>query len=201
MEPTLPTVCAIISQRRTPSATMASVHACELPDDALLRTYLSGGAYADCYVTELAGSVSHAEYVEAFYTTAVFKLERQLLSWFVARPSTDRQAGELASGKLASFAAWSVEARGPNQVLLSDFQGRTRSWLMIAPAADNQSTRLFFGSAVVPVLNRRTGEARMGTVFRALLGFHKLYSRVLLRAAVTRLARSSPLSNEPRRDA
>jgi hypothetical protein len=180
---------------------MASVQACELPDDALLRKYLSGGAYADCYVTELAGSVSHAEYVEAFYTTAVFKLERQLLSWFVARPSTDGQAGDLASGKLASFAAWSVEARGPNQVLLSDFQGRTRSWLMIAPASDNQTTRLFFGSAVMPLINRGTGEARMGTVFRALLGFHKLYSRVLLRAAVTRLTRSRPLSNEPRRDA
>jgi hypothetical protein len=32
----------------------------------------------------------------------------------------------------------------------------------------------------------------MGFAFRALLGFHKLYSRVLLRAAVARLARSAP---------
>ncbi len=168
---------------------MTSIRACELPDDALLRRYLSGGAYADCYVTEVTGVISHAEYVEAFYTTAVFKMERLLLSWFVARPSTDAQAGELASGNRTSFAAWSVEARKPDQLLLSDFQGRTRSWLMSAPASNNQ-TRLYFGSAVVPIVNRRTGEGSMGPAFRALLGFHKLYSRVLLRAAVTRLARS-----------
>jgi hypothetical protein len=136
--------------------------------------------------------ISHAEYVEAFYTTAVFKLERLLLSWFVARPSTDAQAGELAAGNRTSFAAWSVEAREPDQLLLCDFQGRTRSWLMSAPASNNQTTRLFFGSAVVPIVNRRTGEARMGSAFRALLGFHKLYSRILLRAAVNRLARSQP---------
>jgi hypothetical protein len=171
---------------------MTSIQACELPDDALLRRYLSRGAYADCYVTEVARVISHAEYVEAFYTTAVFKMERLLLSWFIARPSTDAQAGELASGKRISFAAWSVEAREPDQLLLSDFQGRTRSWLMSAPASNSRTTRLFFGSALVPIVNRRTGEARMGSAFRALLGFHKLHSRILLRAAATRLARSRP---------
>lgn len=168
---------------------MTSILASELPDNALLRAYLNGGAYADCYVTEVAKVISQAEYVEAFYTTAVFKLERLLLAWFVAHPSTDAQAAELASGKRSSFAAWSVEARAPDQLLLSDFQGRTRSWLMSVPASNNQTTRLFFGSAVVPISNRPTGEARMGATFRALLGFHKLYSRVLLRAAVNRLAR------------
>jgi hypothetical protein len=172
---------------------MTSIQACELPGDALLRRYLSGGAYADCYVTDVARAISHAEYVEAFYTTAVFKLERLLLSWFVARPSTDAQAGELASGQRTSFAAWSVEAREPDQLLLSDFQGRTRSWLMSATASNNQTTRLFFGSAVVPIVDRRTGETRMGAGFRALLGFHKLYSRVLLRAAVNRLTCSRPV--------
>ena len=174
---------------------MASIQACELPDNALLRRYLGGGAYADCYVAELGWRVSNAEFVEAFYTTAVFKLERLLLSWFAARPSTDAQARELASGKLTSFAAWSVEAREPNQLLLADYQGRTRSWLMSAPSSNNQTTHLFFGSAVVPMVNKRSGEARMGVAFQALLGFHKLYSRVLLRAAVTRLAR--PRSTEP----
>lgn len=87
------------------------------------------------------------------------------------------------------FAAWSVEARAPDPVLLCDFQGRTRSWLMTVSAADNQATRLYFGSAVVPTVDRRTGEARMGIVFRALLGFHVRYSRILLRAASNRLPR------------
>ena len=63
---------------------MASIQACELPENALLRGYLGRGAYVDCYVTELARHVHHSEYVEAFYTTAVFKLERLLLSWMVA---------------------------------------------------------------------------------------------------------------------
>lgn len=43
-------------------------------------------------------------------------------------------------------------------------------------------TTLYFGSAVVP--RKRGG---MGWPFTALLGFHKLYSRVLLGSAVRRL--------------
>lgn len=172
---------------------MASVRTCELPEHALLRRYLDRGAYADCYVTEIARPVQHPEYVEAFYTTAVFKLERLVLAWLVARPSTDAQAGELARGHRTSFAAWNVEARESDQVLLSDFQGRTCSWLMSAPIAGSRSTRLYFGSAIVPIVDRRSGQRRMGLTFRALLGFHRLYSRVLLRAAVSRLgATSSP---------
>ena len=170
---------------------MAAIQVCPLPDHALLRKYLESGAYTDCYVTEVAGQVSHAAYVEAFYTTAVFKVERQLLAWFVARPSTDAQAKELADGGSQSFAAWSVEARSTDQLLLCDFQGRTRSWLMTVPASRGGSsvTRLYFGSAVAPIVDRRTGAAKMGFGFSALLGFHKLYSRVLLRAAVLRLGR------------
>ena len=166
---------------------MTSIRACELPGESLLRRYRDCGAYTDCYVAALARPVSHAEYVEAFYTTAVFKLERLLLAWFVARPSTDAQAHCLAIGQLKTFAAWDVEARAPNQVLLTDFQGRTRSWLMSTPSPDGQSTKLFFGSAVVPVVDRRSGRKKMGFAFKALLGFHKLYSRMLLRSAVLRL--------------
>ena len=81
---------------------MASIRACELPGDALLLKYLHGGAYTDCFVTEVARRATHAEYVEAFYTTAVFKLERLLLAWFISRPSTDLQARELASGLRAA---------------------------------------------------------------------------------------------------
>ena len=167
----------------------SGVEAGELPDDALLRKYLHAGGYADCFFIDVGRAVPHAEFVEAFYTTFVFRLERLILSWFASRPSTDLQARELAAGTLDAFAAWRVEARAPDQLLLCDFQGRTRSWLMRVPSSDNQSTRLYFGSAVVPSPDRHSGEARMGVVFRALLGFHKLYSRILLRAAASRLAR------------
>jgi hypothetical protein len=167
---------------------MAAIHACELPAGALLRKYLNAGSYADCYVTELAAPVSHAAYVEAFYTTAVFGVERWLLARLVSRPSTNAQARALAGGTLDAFAAWTVEGRAANQLLMCDIAGRTRSWLMVAhnDAPGPQRTRLYFGSAVVPA--RRSGASSgLGLTFRALLGFHKLYSRVLLRAASARL--------------
>jgi hypothetical protein len=170
---------------------MPSIQACPLPEQALLATYAKDGAYTDCYATDVAGPVSHAAYVEAFYTGTLFKLERQLLAWFVSRPSTDAQARELAAGAWGTFAAWRVEARSTDQLLMCDMSGRTRSWLMVAPAGQGGPavTRLYFGSAVVPVVDRASGQARMGFGFEALLGFHKLYSRALLHAARSRLAR------------
>jgi hypothetical protein len=176
---------------------MPSIHQCELPHGALLSKYQNGGAYADCYVTQTARHVSHAEYVEAFYTTPLFKLERLLLAWLVSKPSTDAQASQLASGILDSFAAWSVEERREDQLLMCDFQGRTRSWLMVVPMEDENSggTRLYFGSAVVPARATRAGARTpgLGLTFRLLLGFHKLYSRALLFSAKSRLMRQVPV--------
>lgn len=161
----------------------------ELPPLALLSRYREGGGYADCYATEVDHAVSHATFVEAFYTTAVFRLERFVLRWLVARPSTDEQARQLARGGAESFAAWRVEARAPDQLLMCDFTGRTRSWLMVQPMPGGSAagTRLLFGSAVVPVVDARSGKSGMGLSFRLLLGFHKLYSRLLLAAARSRL--------------
>jgi hypothetical protein len=50
--------------------------------------------------------------VEAFYTTAIFKLERWLLARLLKLPSTDAEAARLAASALHAFAAWSVESRG-----------------------------------------------------------------------------------------
>lgn len=179
---------------RTPSIHhMPSIQQCELPYGALLSKYQNGGAYADCYTTEITQHVSHAEYVQAFYTTSLFKVERRLLAWLVSKPSTDAQASQLASGTLDSFAAWSVEERREDQLLMCDFQGRTRSWLMVVPAEGESaaSTRLYFGSAVVPARAPRAGAQTpgLGLTFRLLLGFHKLYSRALLFSAKSRLMR------------
>lgn len=173
---------------------MPAVRLCELPTSALLHRYSDSGGYVDCYVAEIDRTVTHAEFVEAFYTTAIFKLERLILR-LVSRPSTDLQAKQLAQGNLSSFAAWSVEGRAPDQLLLADFMGRTKSWLMVAAPgeADSPGTRLFFGSAVVPVRNRTVGRSSLGFGFNALLGFHKLYSRVLLGAARSRLSRQTPV--------
>ena len=168
-----------------------AIETCGLPEAALLKRYRDGDGYTDCYFVDIPDRVSQTEYVTAFYTTWVFKLERWLLKWLVSRPSSDLQARALAAGELDAFAAWTVEARASDQLLLCDFHGRTRSWLMSSVVPERQGTRLFFGSAVVPGSRKATGQARMGLAFTALLGFHRLYSRILLRAAARRLARRS----------
>jgi len=174
------------------------ITACALPANALLEAYRATG-YADCYTTSIGRDVSHAEYVEAFYTTLPFRLERLILKLGVARPSTDAGVRALANGTADAFAAWHVEARAPGQLLLCDFQRRTRSWLMVASegSVSAPETRLYFGSAVVPPRRAAAGPSSMGLVFGSLLGFHKLYSRILLRAARRRLA-AQPDRSPPR---
>ena len=131
-------------------------------------------------------SVSHVDFVTAFYTTGLFKLERLILRWAVSRPSTDAEARELATRERDAFAAWTVEHRSENQLLMRDLYGRTRSWLMTA--AEEGGTRLYFGSAVLPTRSSTSKPPVMGVRFQALLGFHRLYSRLLLNAARRRLS-------------
>jgi len=172
------------------SAGATPIRACTLPEEALLSKYTRAGAYTDCYTTEIARPVSHAAYVEAFYTGPLFKVERFLLALLLSKPSTDAQARDLASGALNKFAAWRVEARCADQLLMCDFLGQTRSWLMIGPPGDSASgTRLYFGTAVVPARDKVSGQATFSFAFKALLGFHRLYSRGLLYTARSRLAR------------
>lgn len=164
-----------------------------MPAAALLRKYQDGQGYSDCYVTEIPLAVSHAEFVAAFYTTRLFKVERALLTWLAALPSSDAGAQALAAGRVGTFAAWRVESRAVGQLLLADMLGRTRSWLMAEPAGAG-GTRLYFGSAVVPKRKAAGGKQTMGVAFHALGGFHRLYSRLLLGAACRRLLAARPHS-------
>ena len=168
---------------------MFSIKQCPLPDHALLNTYKQNGAYTDCYTTEISGDVTHSQYVQAFYSTAIFRLERLILKWAVSKPSSDTQVALLAAGETNTFAAWSVEERCENQLLMCDYQNRTRSWLMIeaVEGEDGIKTRLYFGSAVVPMKKSKTGKPSLGFIFDALHGFHLLYSVALLASAKSRL--------------
>ena len=178
---------------------MATIVSCELPGHALLDKYrnrsqsTSAGAYTDCFSVQVDGVITLSEFVYAFYTTIVFKLERVILQYLAGRPSTDRDARHLADAATNSFAAWSVEDRAEDQLLMCDFRRRTRSWFMVEPvvSASGVGTRLYFGSAVVPVENKSTGRREIGKAFSLLLGFHKLYSIVLLRAAARRLRKNA----------
>ena len=165
------------------------VQACALPQNALLARYTASGAYTDCFCADLPGSITHERFVGMFYTTWVFRMERWILSWSGRRPSSDEQVLQVARGERDQFAAWQVEDRCERQILLTDFLHRTRSWLMCEPLQlrSTPTTRLYFGSAIIPSLNVRTGKQELSAGFRALLGFHKLYSVVLLSAAHSRL--------------
>ncbi|MDM4764752.1 hypothetical protein [Pelomonas sp. SE-A7] len=173
------------------SAAKGRVRPAELPAQALLQACRESGAFTDCYATELASSHSHADFVAAFYSTSLFKLERWLIACLLKRPASDADARALGAGRLEHFAAWRVEGRATDQLLLCDIAGRTRSWLMVEPLSEGRGTRLLFGSAVVPHVDKATGQASMGWMFSALLGFHKLYSRALLASAARRLEAAS----------
>lgn len=176
---------------------MLSIERCRIPVNTMLERYARNGAYVDCYMTEISGHVSFREYIIAFYTTLLFRLERIILKLVVSKPSTDTQARQLADRTRENFAAWHVENRSENELLMRDFRGRTRSWLMVAPVntASGSRTRLYFGSAVVPIRNSQTGEPSLGFGFQALLGFHKVYSVLLLHFATSRI--KSQLSRVP----
>ena len=174
---------------------MFSIEACPIPESALLNKYRNRSpsedaeAYADCYSVGINGSVVLSDFVFAFYTTPVFRLERVILKYLVAKPSTDYQARQLADGSIDSFAAWNVEQRTEEQLLMCDFRGRTRSWFMVTPIVTTSHSRtlLRFGSAVVPRKNIKTGKLELGSGFSFLRGFHKLYSKALLYSAKMRL--------------
>lgn len=167
---------------------MLTAQPCEVPPNSFLRQYKDGLGYADCYVVKLPGKVIQAAYIEAFYTSPLFKIERTLLQYLASKPATDADAKALAAGGATRFSAWRVEAQCSTELLLADFTGRTRSWLMAVPAPlgnDLPGTLLYFGSAVLPL--SRQGAHSLGWLFHALLGFHQLYSRLLLGAASKRV--------------
>ena len=101
-----------------------------LPEHALLARYHTGHAFTDCYAATADRPVSLADYVTAFYTTPLFKLERRVLR-VAGHPSSDADARALAHGDQARFAAWHVEDRTDDQLLVCDAGGRTRSWFMV----------------------------------------------------------------------
>ncbi len=157
-----------------------------LPNDALLARYAAtedGEAlphYTDCFVTTLPKAIDLESYVGAFYTTPLFRSERLILRLLGMR-SSDADIEALLAGRQQHFAAWTLEDRTDDQLLMCDIRERTRSWFRVVP--DESSTRLYFGSAVIADGDRPPGG------YRALLSLHQLYSRLLLRAAARRLVR------------
>lgn len=159
----------------------------ELPAVSLLQAYSERRAYTDCFHIDLPRDVSLADYIEAFYTTWLFKVERLVLTTLVAKPSGDAQASALARGERSRFAAWTVETRAANQIVMRDYLSKTRSWLM-CEALGPGMTRLYFGSAIVAARIRPDGTADLGAGFNQLIGMHRFYSVALLKATAAQLS-------------
>jgi hypothetical protein len=169
-----------------------------LPQDALLMTYRGGkhpelwGGYGDCFFIPIDRTVSLAEFVVAFYTAPVFRLERLILRVAVGAPSSDEEARQLAAGLRDAFAVWMVGERTATQLLMCDRYGKTRSWFRVTPQ-ESGVTLLQFGSAVAG-RRRANGSTGMNAGFNMLVGFHRFYSKLLLRSARKRLLRTSTLA-------
>ena len=155
------------------------VIAAPLPADSLLARLRGPECYRDAFRIDLPGRIDLAQYIAAFYASAAFTPERHLLG-LIGRGATRADIAALAEGQAERFAAWSVEARTGNEIVLRDFQNRTCSWLMVEPAGQG-ATKLWFGSGV------RAPEGRM---VQALMPFHRWYSRRLLASAAAPLKRN-----------
>ena len=162
---------------------MLPARSCPLPSECLLARHCEGlpGAYTDAFVATVPATVSLPQFVEAFYSSVAFKPELIFVGLLFGRPWAFR-ARELAQGRVEDFSAWRVEARTADELLLREIiSDRTRSWLKVEPLPDG-TTRLYFGSAILPVGLKADGEPRMSPLF-ALVGLHRVYARVLLAAA------------------
>jgi hypothetical protein len=171
---------------------MFSIAQEKVPEESLLKTYQGGarpdrwGRQSDCFSVSVDRAVSLADFVCAFYCSPVFRVERWLLRALAGAPSSDAQVHAVAEGNGTSFAIWQVGERTETQLLMCDRYEKTRSWFRVVPSADRK-TILQFGSAVAAKRDGRTGTASMSAGFRLLMGFHVLYSQVLLNAARRRV--------------
>jgi hypothetical protein len=167
---------------------MFSITQGAVPDAALLRRYQGGlrpecwRESGDCFMVSVHRVVSLAEFVFAFYTSPVFRVERLILDLLAGAPSTDTEARSLAEGSGTSFAIWRVGERTTTQLLMCDRYERTRSWFRVVPLDDGK-TLLQFGSAVASRIGTRTATRARGSWFRLLLKFHVVYSQILLHAS------------------
>lgn len=166
---------------------MTHVTSAPLPVNALLYTYATqDGSYTDCFHAQVPNDVNLREFIATFFNTPVFRLERFLIATFGRKPSNVDDVNALAAGTLDSFALWQVESRDDDQILLKVGNSPIRTWLMCSSVAGQ--TQLSFGSALLPTRTDKQGRPKMDGFSRALLGFHKLYSRILLWSAARRLA-------------
>lgn len=167
---------------------MFSAKPCDFPASSdLIQFSHVLGAHTDCYCVEVGSPVSLEDYAMAFFDSPVFRLERRLIALFGGIASTRQDVAAIADGTGDALCMWQVISRDKDQILLAVGKGPIRTWIM--RETNGRATQLYFGSAVLP--NRRSDPPRIGFSFRALKGFHSLYSRILLSSARRQVLRAT----------
>ena len=168
---------------------MGNVTAALQPEHSLISEQsMLEGYVTDCFSAEVSKAVDLSDLIEAFYKTALFRLEQLVLSLAPSGRLRDTDITALSKGQVDRISVWQVEARLDTQILLS--AGGTKSWLMVQPL--DSGTRLYFGSVLVPRPSKVEGKTpKVGWVLDSLMGAHLIYSRLLLGAAVRRLSRNT----------
>ncbi|MFN5699870.1 MAG: hypothetical protein ACOVPA_20875 [Rubrivivax sp.] len=157
-----------------------------IPEWSLLAPYAQQPHYADHFCVSVSAEVTIEQWAAAFFTSRAFRLERFLLNRFFPSKATDDTAYALGEGRSDVFSAWTVERRGPGQLLLKS--GITRTWLAAAPheamtSSASGITALYLGSAVLGAYERSIA----AWALRATLAPHRAYSQVLLHSGTKNL--------------
>lgn len=149
------------------------VRRARVPASSLIARYVADPAsHVDAYVA--SGDATLEQFVRAFFSTPIFRLERRLLR-LAGKRSSDQQVDDLASGAGSVMAAWVIEDRSETELLLTVAGSPIRTWLAVGPG------ELWFGSAIV------ADGGKIPFLAKALMPFHHVYSRSLLRAAARRV--------------
>lgn len=91
------------------------------PDSSLLLGLERRGAFTDCYALEIPMPASQAQFVEAFYTSSLFRAERFILKVLASETSTDQDARDLAQGTTKLFFGSAVIGRSNAKTGKQDF--------------------------------------------------------------------------------
>ncbi|MTI09151.1 hypothetical protein [Curvivirga aplysinae] len=172
---------------------MTEVKETAIPLNSFMNFYHeSPGHHADAFVGQIDGIVTLEDYILAFFDSPIFRIERSILSLFLLRRIKQSEIKELASGRSQQFALWKTKKRNEEELLLEVGDSQIRTWFHTEQEQSNK-TKLYFGSAIVPDTTSKNAKEGIGFTFRFFMGFHKLYSRILLQSALKKLKRNNNL--------
>ena len=167
------------------------------PEGAFISQYsTTHGGYSDCYYVDIQKDVALSDYILAFFSTPIFRMERLILNLVPSGRSNEQCVLDIASGTGDKMAGWKTEKRDENQLLLAVGDGPIRTWLMVqgkqsSETTPTKTTRLYFGSAVLPTSMTKDGRPKLAIVFKLFSGLHIFYSRLLLWWAARDLRRKT----------